>query len=47
MAVKKFKKSSDGTRMWESMSSSVKRRPTQDWCYVLYSTGENGIKTKR
>ena len=32
MAVRKFKKSSDGTRMWESMSSSVKRRPTQDWC---------------
>lgn len=32
MAVRKFKKSSDGTYMWESMSSSVKRRPTQDWC---------------
>ena len=32
MAVRKFKKSSDGTYMWESMSYSVKRRPTQDWC---------------
>ena len=32
MAVRKFKKSADGTYMWESMSSSVKRRPRQDWC---------------
>ena len=32
MAGLKFKKSSNGTKMWESMSSSVKKRPTQDWC---------------
>ena len=32
MAVRKFVKKSDGTKMWESMSSSVKKRPTQDWC---------------
>ena len=40
MAVRKFKKSSDGTYMWESMSSSVKRRPTQDWCaFILLKVG--------
>lgn len=32
MAVRKLVKSSDGTKAWESMSSSVKRRPTQEWC---------------
>ena len=32
MAVRKFVKKSDGTKMWESMSSSVKKRPPQDWC---------------
>ena len=32
MAVKKFKKSSNGLYMWETISSSVKRRPKQDWC---------------
>jgi len=32
MAVRKLRKSSDGTKSWETMSSSVKRRPTQEWC---------------
>ena len=32
MAVKKFKKSSNGLYMWETISSSVQRRPKQDWC---------------
>ena len=39
MAVRKFKKSSSGTKMWESMSSSVKRRPTQEWCAFYTSAG--------
>ena len=32
MAVRKLTKSSNGTKAWESMSSSVKRRPQQEWC---------------
>lgn len=32
MAVKKFKKSSDGTSRWSNMSTSVKRREQQEWC---------------
>ena len=32
MAVRKYTKSSNGLKMWKSMSSSVKRRPQQDWC---------------
>jgi len=32
MAVRKFVKKSNGTKMWESMSSSVKRKPKQEWC---------------
>jgi len=32
MAVRKLRKSSDGTKSWETMSSSVKRRPIQEWC---------------
>lgn len=39
MAVRKFKKSSSGTKMWESMSSSVKRRPNQEWCAFYTSAG--------
>ena len=32
MAVRKFKKSSSGTYMWETISSSTKRKPHQEWC---------------
>jgi len=32
MAVRKLTKSSNGTKAWETMSSSVKRRPQQEWC---------------
>lgn len=32
MAVRKLVRASDGTKMWESMSSSVKKRPQQEWC---------------
>jgi len=32
MAVRKLRKSSNGTKSWETMSSSVKRRPSQEWC---------------
>ena len=32
MAVRRLRKASDGTKAWESMSSSVKRRPEQEWC---------------
>ena len=32
MALRKFTKSSNGEKMWKSMSSSVKRRPQQEWC---------------
>lgn len=32
MAVRKLTKTSKGTRAWKSMSSSVKRKPQQDWC---------------
>ena len=44
MAVRKFKKSSNGTKMWESMSSSVKRRPHQDWCAFYTPQGRMGSK---
>ena len=30
MALRKFTKSSNGEKMWKSMSSSVKRRPQQE-----------------
>ena len=39
MAVRKFIKKSDGTKMWESMSSSVKKRPTQEWCAFYTPAG--------
>ena len=32
MAVRKFKKSADGTKRWTNMSTSVKIREKQDWC---------------
>ena len=32
MAVRKLVKASDGTKSCESMSSSVKTRPDQEWC---------------
>ena len=32
MAVRKLIKSSNGEKSWKTMSSSVKRRPTQEWC---------------
>ena len=32
MAVRKLVRASNGTKMWESMSSSVKKRPQQEWC---------------
>ena len=44
MAVLKFKKSSNGTKMWESMSSSVKKRPTQDWCAFYTPMGRMASK---
>tara|TARA_Y100000289_G_C3832707_1_gene104441 strand:+ start:74 stop:310 length:237 start_codon:yes stop_codon:yes gene_type:complete len=39
MAVRKFVKNSDGTKMWKSMSSSVKKRPTQEWCAFYTPAG--------
>jgi len=39
MAVRKFFKSSTGEKMWKSMSSSVKRRPKQEWCAFYTSMG--------
>jgi hypothetical protein len=46
MAVRKFKKSANGTKMWESMSSSVKRRPKQDWCAFYTPMGRMVSKPK-
>ena len=39
MAVRKFTKSSNGQKMWKSMSSSVKRRPQQEWCAFYTPAG--------
>tara|TARA_B100000963_G_scaffold18275_1_gene13978 strand:- start:2085 stop:2306 length:222 start_codon:yes stop_codon:yes gene_type:complete len=39
MAVRKFVKKSNGLKMWESMSSSVKKKPTQDWCAFYTPAG--------
>ena len=39
MALRKFTKSSTGQKMWKSMSSSVKRRPQQEWCAFYTPAG--------
>ena len=39
MALRKFTKSSSGEKMWKSMSSSVKRRPQQEWCAFYTPAG--------
>mgnify|MGYP003387446592 FL=1 len=39
MSVRKFTKSSSGEKMWKSMSSSVKRRPQQEWCAFYTPAG--------
>ena len=39
MAVRKFTKSARGVKMWKVMSSSVKRRPKQEWCAFYTPAG--------
>ena len=39
MALRKFTKSSNGEKMSKSMSSSVKRRPQQEWCAFYTPAG--------
>ena len=36
MAVRKLTKSSEGDMIWKTISSSVRKKPKQDWC-VFYT----------
>ena len=36
MAVRRLTKSSSGDKIWKTISSSVKKKPKQDWC-VFYT----------
>ena len=36
MAVRRLTKSSEGDMIWKTISSSVKKKPKQDWC-VFYT----------
>ena len=36
MAVRRLTKSSEGDKIWKTISSSVKKKPKQDWC-VFYT----------
>ena len=36
MAVRKLTKSSEGDMIWKTISSSIRKKPKQDWC-VFYT----------
>ena len=36
MAVRRLTKSSEGDMIWKTISSSVRKKPKQDWC-VFYT----------